>query len=96
MRLYVTGLTPHSARAITNLRKICEDHLKGRYELEVVDIAQYPELAAGEQLIAAPTLVKLSPPPVRRFIGDMSRTDRILVGLELDLPRPAGSSAMGV
>jgi circadian clock protein KaiB len=91
MRLYVTGSTTHSARAITNIRKICEEHLEGRYDLDVVDIAQHPELAAGEQIIAAPTLVKISPLPVRRFIGDMSRTDRILLGLDLH-PAPAMAS----
>ena len=93
MRLYVTGSTLHSVRAITNIRKICEAHLEGRYDLEVVDIAQHPELAAGEQIIAAPTLIKMSPLPVRRFIGDMSRTDRILQGLDLHptlaIPAPA-------
>ena len=90
MRLYVTGSTPHSTRAITNIRKICKEHLDGRYDLDVVDIALHPELAAGQQIIAAPTLIKMSPLPVRRFIGDMSRTDRILLGLDL---RPAAAMA---
>jgi circadian clock protein KaiB len=90
MRLYVAGSSPHSTRAITNIRKICEEHLDGRYDLEVVDIAQHPELTAGEQIIAAPTLIKISPLPIRRFIGDMSRTDRILLGLDL---RPASAMA---
>lgn len=86
LRLYVTGTTPHSARAITNIRKICEEHLQGRYELEVVDISENPALAEGEQIIAAPTLIKKLPLPLRRFIGDMSNTERILLGLDL---RPA-------
>lgn len=83
LRLYVTGATPRSARAISNIRKICEDHLEGRYDLEVVDISQHPMLAEGEQIIAAPTLIKKLPLPLRRFIGDMSHTDRILLGLDL-------------
>ena len=83
MRLYVTGTTPHSTRAIVNIRKICEEHLQGRYDLEVVDISQNPTLAEGEQIIAAPTLIKKLPLPLRRFIGDMSHTDRILLGLDL-------------
>ena len=81
--LYVTGNTPHATRAIVNIRKICEEHLQGRYELEIVDIARHPMLAAGEQIIAAPTLIKKLPLPLRRFIGDMSNTDKILLGLDL-------------
>lgn len=83
LRLYVTGSTSHSNRAISNIRKICEEHLEGRYDLEVVDISQHPSLAEGEQIIAAPTLIKKLPLPLRRFIGDMSQTDRILLGLDL-------------
>ena len=83
LRLYITGTTPHSARAIVNIRKICEEHLKGRYELEVIDIAQHPTLAEGDQIIATPTLIKKLPLPLRSFIGDMSRTDSILLGLDL-------------
>jgi circadian clock protein KaiB len=83
LRLYITGTTPHSTRAIVNIRKICEEHLEGRYELEVVDIAEHPTLAAGEQIIAAPTLIKKLPLPLHRFIGDMSHTERILLGLDL-------------
>lgn len=83
LRLYVTGVTPHSTHAIVNIRKICEEHLQGRYELEVVDICQHPALAEGEQIIAAPTLIKKLPLPLRRFIGDMSQTERILLGLDL-------------
>ncbi len=83
LRLYVTGTTPHSTRAIVNIRKICEEHLQGRYDLEVIDIAQNSTLAEGEQIIAAPTLIKELPLPLRRFIGDMSKTERILLGLDL-------------
>jgi circadian clock protein KaiB len=74
LRLYITGTTPQSALAIANVRKICEEHLKGCYELEIVDISQRPELAEGEQIIAAPTLIKQLPLPLRRFFGDMSNT----------------------
>ena len=83
MRLYITGTTPRSTRAIVNVRKICEKHLEGRYDLQIIDIAQHPTLAEGEQIIAAPTLVKKLPQPLRRFIGDMSQTERILLGLDL-------------
>jgi circadian clock protein KaiB len=83
LRLYITGTTSQSTRAILNIRKICEEHLEGRYELEVVDISQHPTLAIGEQIIAAPTLIKKLPLPIRRFIGDMSLTERILLGLGL-------------
>lgn len=90
LRLYVTGATPKSLRAIENIRRICEEHLKDRYSLEVVDVYQQPVLAKGEQIIAAPTLVKYLPTPLRRFIGDMANTDRILLGLDL---RPAKRAA---
>jgi circadian clock protein KaiB len=83
LKLYITGTTPSSTRAIVNIRKICEEHLLGRYELEIVDICQHPTLAEGEQIIAAPTLIKKLPLPLRRFIGDMSQTERILLGLDL-------------
>jgi len=83
LRLYVTGSTPRSARAIENMRRICEEHLAGRYDLEVVDIYQRPEAAREFQLIAAPTLVKLLPAPLRRIIGDLSDVDRVLLGLDL-------------
>ena len=83
LRLYVTGTTPKSLRAITNIKQICEAHLKGRYILEVVDIYQQPVLAKGEQIIAAPTLIKRLPLPLRKFIGDMTNTDRILIRLDL-------------
>jgi circadian clock protein KaiB len=83
LRLYVTGMTPKSMRAIDNVRKICDEYLKGRYELEVIDIYQQPDYAKTEQLIAAPTLIKKLPLPLRKFIGDMSNEDRILVGLDI-------------
>jgi circadian clock protein KaiB len=83
LRLYVTGTTPRSVRAITNIKRICETHLKGNYQLEVVDIYQQPVLAKGEQIIAAPTLIKQLPLPLRRFIGDMTDSARILLGLDL-------------
>jgi circadian clock protein KaiB len=83
LRLYVAGATPKSTQAIMNIKKICEEHLKDRYELEVIDIYQQPTLAKGEQIIAAPTLVKKLPPPLRRFIGSMADMERILVGLDL-------------
>lgn len=83
LKLYVTGTTPRGQQAIVNIRKICEEHLEGRYELEVIDIAEHPTLAKGEQIIAAPTLIKKLPLPIRRFIGDMSETERILLGLDI-------------
>ena len=83
LRLYVTGMTPKSIKAIENIRKICEENLKDRYELEVIDIYQQPEYAKKEQIIAAPTLIKKLPLPLRKFIGDMSNEEKILVGLDL-------------
>ncbi len=87
LRLYVAGMTPKSTRAVQNIKKICEEHLKDRYELEVVDIYQQPTLAKGEQIIAAPTLIRKLPLPLRKFIGDMANTERILVGLDLRLTK---------
>lgn len=83
LRLYVTGSTPQSVQAITNIKRICEEHLKGRYDLEVIDLYQHPNLASGEQIIAAPTLIKKLPLPLRRVIGDMSSTEKVLFGLDL-------------
>lgn len=83
LRLYVTGTTPQSMRAIENVKKICEQHLPGYYHLEVVDLYQQPQLAQAEQIIAAPTLIKELPLPLRRILGDMSKTERVLVGLGL-------------
>jgi circadian clock protein KaiB len=83
LRLFVAGITPNSRKAVENVRKICEEHLKGRYQLEIIDIYQQPIFAREGQIVAAPTLVKELPPPLRKFIGDMSHTDRILAGLDL-------------
>jgi circadian clock protein KaiB len=83
LKLFITGVTPRSTRAIGEIKKICEEHLNGRYDLEIIDIYQQAELAKGEQIIAAPTLIKKLPLPLRRFIGDMSDSDRILIGLDL-------------
>ncbi len=85
LRLYVTGLTSRSARAVKNLQAICDEYLAGRYDLEVIDIYQQPVLTRGEQIIAAPTLIKKLPLPMRRIIGDMSNRDRVLLGLDLVL-----------
>jgi circadian clock protein KaiB len=86
LRLYVTGSTPRSARAIQNIKRICNERLSGRYDLEVIDIYQKPSLAQGEQIIATPTLIKKLPEPVRKLIGDMSNEENVLLGLDL---RPA-------
>lgn len=86
LRLYVTGMTARATRAIENVRAICDEHLEGRYDLEVVDVYQQPVLAKDEQIIAAPTLVKKLPLPLRRIIGDMSQRDRVLLGLDLIRP----------
>lgn len=83
LRLYVAGLTPRSRTAIANITTICEEYLKGRYDLEVIDVIQRPVLAREEQIIATPTLVKKLPAPLRRFIGDLSERDKVLVGLDL-------------
>ncbi len=83
LRLYIAGTSPQSVRAIANVKKICEENLRGHYELQVIDLYQQPQLAQGEQIIAAPTLIKKLPLPLRRIIGDMSSTERVLVGLDL-------------
>ncbi len=87
LKLYITGMTPNSKRAVENVKRICEEHLHGRYELEVIDIYQQPMLAEGEQILAAPTLIKKLPDPLRRLIGDMSNTEKVLLGLDLR-PKP--------
>ena len=87
LRLYVAGQTPKSLAAFANLRKLCEEHLAGRYEIEVIDLMQHPQLAAGDQIVAIPTLVRKLPEPLRRIVGDLSNTERALVGLDL---KPAG------
>jgi circadian clock protein KaiB len=87
LRLYVTGTTPRSMAAVANIRKICEEHLQGRYDLDIIDIYQQRTLARGEQIVAAPTLIKKLPLPLRRMVGDMSNTENVLFGLDL---RPKG------
>jgi circadian clock protein KaiB len=83
LRLYITGMTPRSQRAIESIKAMCEAHLKDRYELEIIDIYEHPTLAEGEQIIAAPTLIKELPLPLRRLVGDLSDRDRVLLGLDL-------------
>ncbi|MBF0108613.1 MAG: circadian clock protein KaiB [Magnetococcales bacterium] len=83
LKLYITGHTPRSERAIKNLRRICEHDLAGRYETRVIDILEQPQLAEDEKILATPTLIKALPPPLRRIIGDLSDTDRVLLGLDL-------------
>lgn len=91
LRLYVAGATPRSARAISSIKRICEEHLQGRYELSVIDLYQQPVLAKGDQIVATPTLVKELPTPLRRLIGDLSNVERVLVGLNLK-PKPNGGA----
>ncbi len=83
MRLYVAGQTPKSMAALENLKKLCEEHLAGKYSIEVIDLLEHPQLAKGDQIIALPTLVRKLPLPVRKIIGDLSNTERVLVGLDL-------------
>jgi circadian clock protein KaiB len=83
LRLYIAGKTPRSVAALDNLKKICEEHLAGRYKLQVVDLLESPQLARGDQILAIPTLVRKLPLPMRRIIGDLSNTERVLVGLDL-------------
>lgn len=83
LRLYVAGMTPRSIRAIGSIKEICEAHLKGRYDLQVIDLYQQPKLAEGDQIIAVPTLIRKLPPPLRRLIGDLSDRERVLIGLDL-------------
>jgi circadian clock protein KaiB len=85
LRLYVTGITPKSSNAILNVKKICEEHLKGKYDLEVIDIYQRPQLARDEQILAAPTLIKKLPLPLRYLVGDLSNKEKVLLGLDLKL-----------
>ncbi len=87
LRLYVAGMTPTSIRAFENLKRLCEEHMHGAYKIQVVDLLERPMLARGDQIIAVPTLVRRLPTPVKKIIGDLSNTERVLVGLDL---RPAG------
>jgi len=86
LRLYVAGQTPRSIAAFANLKRLCEEHLSGRYNIEVVDLVKHPQLAAGDQIVAIPTLVRKLPEPLRKIVGDLRDTERALVGLQL---RPA-------
>jgi circadian clock protein KaiB len=88
LRLYVAGQTPRSLTAFANLRKLCEEHLAGRYKIEVVDLVKHPQLAAGDQIVAIPTLVRKLPEPLRKIVGDLRNSERTLVGLQI---RPASS-----
>ena len=88
LRLYVAGQSPKSVRAVENLRRVCEEHLPGRYTIELVDLLENPQLARGDEIIAVPTLVRKLPEPVRRIIGDLSDTEKVLVGLQLEKDRP--------
>jgi circadian clock protein KaiB len=83
LRLYVAGQSPRSIAALANLRRICEEHLEGRYSIEVMDLLENPELAEGEQILALPTVVRKLPLPMRKLIGDLSNTERVLVGMDL-------------
>jgi len=93
LRLYVAGQTPKSLAAIANLKSICETHLAGNYTIDVIDLLVSPQLAAGDQIVALPTLVRFLPPPLKRIIGDLSDFDKVLVGLDIrPLPKPEGGS----
>jgi circadian clock protein KaiB len=85
LRLYVAGQTPKSLRAFANLKKLCDEYLSNRYHIEIVDLLEHPQLAASDQIIAIPTLIRRLPQPVRKIIGDLSQTERVLVGLDLEL-----------
>ena len=89
LKLYVAGQTPKAVRAFSNLRKICEEHLQGRYSIEVIDLIENPALGRGDQILALPTLVRQLPAPIKKIIGDLSNTERVLVGLDLRPRRPS-------
>src|SRR3954466_2004838 len=95
LKLYVTGTSPRSGQAIANVRSLCEEYLRGRYDLEVIDIYQQPGVAVSEQIVAAPTLIKKTPAPSRRMIGDLSNRDKILVALNI-VPTPPKTAWVGV
>ena len=90
LRLYVAGQSPRSVKALENLRRVCDEHLAGRYRVEVIDLLVNPSLARGDEIVAVPTLVRKLPEPIRKIIGDLSDTDRVLVGLQV---RPLGENA---
>ena len=83
LKLYIVGRTANGERALANLRKICEDELKGQYQMQVIDILENPQLAEDERILATPTLIKELPPPLRRVVGDLSDTDKVLLGLDM-------------
>ena len=83
LRLYVAGQTPKSVLAFTNLKRLCDEHLQGRYEIEIIDLLENPQLARGDQILAIPTLVRRLPEPIKKIIGDLSNAERVLVGLDL-------------
>jgi circadian clock protein KaiB len=87
LRLYVAGQTPKSVAAFTNLKRICEEYMPGQYHIEIIDLLENPQLAAGDQIVAIPTLVRKLPPPLRKLIGSLSNTESVLVGLDLREPR---------
>ncbi len=93
LKLYVAGQTPKSMAAFANLKKICEDHLAGKYHIEIVDLLKNPALAKGDQILALPTLVRQLPPPVKKLIGDLANTERVLVGLDI---KPAANTLRNV
>jgi circadian clock protein KaiB len=92
LRLYIAGLTARAAAALQNLERLCETHLAGRYEIEVIDLLVHPQLAAGDQILAVPTLVRKLPEPMKKIIGDLSSEERVLVGLDI---KPASRKAHG-
>ena len=87
LRLYIAGQTPNSIAAVANLKKICEEQLKGKYRIEVIDLLKKPQLAKGDQIVAIPTLVRRLPPPVKKIVGNLSKTERALVGLDIQRAR---------
>ncbi|ROR92367.1 circadian clock KaiB family protein [Nocardioides aurantiacus] len=91
LRLYVAGQSPRSVRAVENLRRVCDEHLAGRYRVEVIDLLVNPALARGDEIVAVPTLVRKLPDPIRKIIGDLSDTDKVLVGLQLRAPESGGA-----
>jgi len=92
LRLYVAGQSPKSLTAFKNLKKICEERLEGKYRIEVIDLLENPQLAKGDQILAIPTLVRMLPTPIKKIIGDLSNTERTLVGLDLQPVNPSGRS----
>jgi circadian clock protein KaiB len=95
LKLYVTGKTPRTEKAIANLRRICEEDLHGQYELQIIDVLQHPQLAEDEKILATPTLIKRLPPPLRRVIGDLSDRDKVLLGLDVWPEAPGSTDAEG-